>query len=462
MALGPFGTRAWADLGGDPGDALLVDDPVPPLGLGSRLAVDRLLSDSAAVATLAIQRAQSARMPGGGAQRVQVAGDRVATAAQSERHLLVDGAAPAVWAPLSGFWRAADGWVRTHGNYPHHAARLARLLGISDDAGRADIAAAIADWPAHALEDAAAAAGAIAGAVRTRTEWTAHPHGAQLAAAPLIGVRGVPGAAPRRWPGADSAPLDGIRILDLTRVIAGPTGTRDLALAGADVLRIDSPRLPEPDWQHLDTGAGKRSALLDLDAVADRRTFDELLANANAVVTGYRPGALDRYGLSLDALLERGDGLVVCTVSAWGSTGPWAQRRGFDSIVQAVSGIALVESADGSTPGAMPAQALDHSAGHFLAAAVVHGLRRQREQGGSWAMELSLARIAHALLEAGPVPPSAPAVPAPTMQQRATPTGTIVWAAPALVFPGAPDTYATAATPWGSDAAHWRARTGEP
>lgn len=457
MTLGSFGGQAWAALGGDAAEALLVDDPVPPPGLGSRLAVDRLLSDSAAVATLAIQRVQSARTSArDGAQRVRVAGDRVATAAQSERHLRIDGAAPAVWAPLSGFWRAADGWVRTHGNYPHHAARLAKLLGISDGAGRDDIAAAMARWPAQALEDAAADAGAIAGAVRTRAEWAAHPHGAQVAAAPLIGVRHAAGAPARGWRGGGAAPLAGCRILDLTRVIAGPTGTRDLALAGADVLRVDSPRLPEPAWQHLDTGAGKRSTLLDLDSAADRRTFDELLAGADAVVTGYRPGALDRHGLSRDALLERGDGLVVGTVSAWGRSGGWARRRGFDSIVQAVSGIALAESADGSTPGALPAQALDHSAGHFLAGAVACALLRQRLEGGSWAVEVSLARIAHALLVEGPVAPAAAAVPPPTLQEAATATGSILWPAPALVFPGAPDTYAAAATPWGSDAARWR------
>ncbi len=460
MTLGPFGTQAWADLGGDPADAHLVDDAVPPLALGARLAVDRLLADSAAVATLAIQRAQSARGAADApVHRVRVAGDRVATAAQSERHLQIDGVAPAVWAPLSGFWPAADGWVRTHGNYPHHAARLARLLGIEVDAHRDRIATAIAAWPAVALEDAAADAGAIAGAVRTRAQWAAHPHGAQLAAQPLIGVRRRAGASARRWQVGGSAPLAGCRILDLTRVIAGPTGTRDLALAGADVLRVDSPRLPEPAWQHLDTGAGKRSTLLDLDAAADRRTFDELLTTADAVVTGYRPGALDRFGLSPDALLERADGIVVCTVSAWGRSGPWAHRRGFDSIVQAVSGIALAESTDGSTPGAMPAQALDHSAGHFLAGAVAQALVRQRQEGGSWALELSLARIAHALLAAGPVATVVPAaVPPPTLQQRPTARGSILWPAPALVFPGAPDTYSSPATPWGSDAPRWPRR----
>jgi crotonobetainyl-CoA:carnitine CoA-transferase CaiB-like acyl-CoA transferase len=163
--------------------------------------------------------------------------------------------------------------------------------------------------------------------------------------------------------------LTGVRVLDLTRVLAGPVATRNLAQAGAEVLRIDSPHLPEIGWVHLDTGAGKRSTTLDLRSPSGRSTFEDLLDDADIVVTGYRPGSLDPLGLSPEELASRKPGLVVGSVSAWGTEGPWAQRRGFDSIVQAVTGIAMIESTDGTRPGALPAQALDHSAGHLLSAA---------------------------------------------------------------------------------------------
>src|SRR5262249_4211076 len=157
--------------------------------------------------------------------------------------------------------------------------------------------------------------------------------------------------------------------LDLTRVIAGPVATRTLALLGADVLRIDSPELPEIPAQHLDTGMGKRSTLLDLARPADRQTFEDLLATAGVVVTGYRPGALDRFGLDTSALHQRSPALVVASVSAWSTSGPWSGRRGFDSIVQTACGIADTEATADATPGALPVQALDHATGYLLAAA---------------------------------------------------------------------------------------------
>ncbi|NEC50570.1 hypothetical protein G3I18_18625, partial [Actinospica acidiphila] len=187
-------------------------------------------------------------------------------------------------------------------------------------------------------------------------------------------------------------PASGLRVLDLTRVIAGPVATRTLALLGADVLRLDRPGLPELPDQHTDTGFGKRSALLDL--VTDREGFEELLAGADVVVTGYRPGALDRFGLGAEALAERRPGLVVAQLSAWGATGPWAGRRGFDSLVQVATGIAHVERGPEGRPGALPAQALDHGTGYLLAAGVLRALSDQAEAGGSRLVRAALARTA--------------------------------------------------------------------
>ncbi|MFT4230661.1 MAG: CoA transferase, partial [Microbacterium sp.] len=345
------------------------------------------------------------------------------------------------------------------GNYPHHARRLADILGVAPDAASDDVARAIARWDAAALEDRAAETGAIVGAVREPAAWDAHPEGVCVSRDPIAVLRREQGAVGHEpWRSGAAAPLDGIRVLDLTRVLAGPIAARDLAFAGADVLRVDSPRLPEIEAQHLETGHGKRSALLDLADPTDRRTFDGLLATADVVLTGYRPGSLDRHGLSPDALRERRPGLVVGAVGAWSEHGPWAQRRGFDSIVQAVTGIAMRESPDGLRPGALPAQALDHSAGHLLAAGVCLALVERSRDGGGAFVRLGLARLAHELLgspSAGHETDAARAS-VPTLQTGRTPAGDITTPLPPFTYPGGPSDYPALAGPWGRDAPAWR------
>jgi crotonobetainyl-CoA:carnitine CoA-transferase CaiB-like acyl-CoA transferase len=253
-------------------------------------------------------------------------------------------------------------------------------------------------------------------------------------------------------------PLAGVRVLDLTRVIAGPVATRTLALFGADVLRIDSPQLREIEFQHLDTGADKQSAVLDL--ASDRDVLEELLTTADIVVSGYRPGALERFGLDAESLADRG--IIPATLSAWGVEGPWSSRRGFDSIVQAASGIAWLSTKDGSAPGALPAQALDHSAGYLLAAGIMTSLRRRREDGTIWAVRTSLARMAVELLDlpraARPdtdaADPSDPPFEATTVESE-TDAGVIRYAAPAAAYTGSPTEWLRAPVPWGSSPAAW-------
>ncbi|NYF15644.1 crotonobetainyl-CoA:carnitine CoA-transferase CaiB-like acyl-CoA transferase [Microbacterium sp. AK009] len=433
MTLGAVGTQVADALGIDPAARERIAEPTGSFPWGAHLPVGTLATDSVALASLAIA------LHGARSGRVRVDRERVAASFGSERLLRINGAAPSAWAPLSGFWRAADGWMRTHANYPHHERALRTLLGLPDDAGTDAAAAAISARSAAELEHVAAERGAIVGRVRTPEEWLAHPQGHVVAAAPIIERRRWGHAAPRTWPG-DAAPLAGVRVLDLTRVIAGPIATRDLRLAGAEVLRVDSPRLPETGWIHLDTGQGKRSTLLDLGRPIDRKTFERLLARAHVVVTGYRPGALTRFGLNPGELAERHPGLITASISAWGTEGPWAARRGFDSIVQAVSGIATIESADGKTPGALPVQALDHATGHFLAAAIVQALGAQRQEGGSTDIRMSLARTAHALL---------------TSADPATEPASLITAPPPLAFPGAPEHYPVVGGEWGADAPDW-------
>ncbi len=313
---------AWDALGGDPALLPRLSNVVRTGALEARLPVRELARACVGACALAAAELGALRAGLPEVPEARVDDGAVATAFVSERHLLVDGRAPVSFAPLSRFWRTADGWVRTHANYPHHRARLLAALGTSDDP--ASVAAALTERNAAEVEETVCAAGGLAVALRTPTEWAAHEQGAAVAARPLV-ERGRLDTARARVPAPIGTgpllPAAGVRVLDLTRVIAGPVATRTLALLGADVLRVDGPRLPELADQHTDTGFGKRSAVLDL--AADRGAFEELLADADVVVTGYRPGALDRFGLSPEALAERRPGVVVAQLSAWGAYGPW-------------------------------------------------------------------------------------------------------------------------------------------
>lgn len=327
-------------------------------------------------------------------------------------HLRIDGRAPRAWAELSGFVEAADGWLRLHGNYPHHAAVLRTVLGVRDRAG---LDRAIARRSAAEVADEVTAAGGIATVVRTRQEWAAHPHARARAGTEWVSVqeRGErPALPPAESSGGSSASADaaassarallsGVRVLDLTRVIAGPSGTQLLACLGADVLRIDPPHRPEILDQHLSTGMGKRSAALDLRQ--DAETVRALAEAADVIVCGYRPGALAGLGLGLEELERLAPQAVILSLSAWGETGPWGTRAGFDSIVQAATGIAVECGglAAGGRPGALPVQALDHATGQLLAAHVMESLARAR----ATTVRLSLLGAAEALFSL-PSPPA--------------------------------------------------------
>ncbi|MGW6569463.1 CoA transferase [Streptomyces sp. NPDC054975] len=376
----------WSELGGDPALVDRVAFTGPSGLLPARLPVRELARATVAVAGLAAVERD------GSAGRVRVDDGAVATAFVSERHLRVDGRAPVVFAPLSRFWRSSDGWVRTHANYPHHRGALLSALGVRDGSVEA-VAAAIAERKAVEVETAVYGAGGLAVALRTPEEWAAHEQGREVAARPLLTRERLDDAAPRRRSGGP------LRVLDLTRVIAGPVATRTLALLGADVLRIDPPGNPELPDQHADTDIGKRTTALDLDSPSDRRTFEELLDAADVLVTGYRPGALDRFGLDRP-------GLVTARLSAWGDYGPWRERRGFDSLVQVATGIAVTEGSP-EQPGALPAQALDHGTGYLLAAAVLRSLTEQEREGGTRLVRLALAQTGHWLTHALPHGPSA-------------------------------------------------------
>lgn len=392
---------AWSALGGDAALVSRVSGVVREGALGARLPVRELARGCVGACALAAAELGALRVGGREVPGVRVDDGAVATAFLSERHLLINGRAPVNFAPLSRFWRTGDGWVRTHANYPHHRAALLDALAVPEDVPAVE--AALAERSALEVEEAVYAAGGLAVALRTPETWAAHEQAVAVAERPLVERGRLDSAHARAFPPLDRAgtsllPASGLRVLDLTRVLAGPVATRTLALLGADVLRVDPPRFPELPDQHADTGFGKRSATLDL--ATDRRTFEELLAAADVVVTGYRPGALDRFGLSPEALAERRPGVVVAQVSAWGAYGPWRERRGFDSLVQVATGIATVEGS-AEQPGALPAQALDHGTGYLLAAGVLRALTEQADDGGSRFVRLALARTAQWLLGGG-------------------------------------------------------------
>ena len=371
-------------------------DALAPVGDGTTALDSRVHAEDLALGAVTFCATAASRFLG---RELSVDPGRVGASYRSPSYVALDSVGFEGFDPLSGFFQASDGWVRTHANYPWHRKRLIRLLGLGGAPSREDVAAAVLERTAHEIESAANAAGAIAVQVRTAQEFAAVPG---MAAAPLLSYRPGPPAARD----TDRA----VRVLDLTRVIAGPVATKTLAAMGLDVLRLDPSQLAEIEMQHLDSAAGKHSTVVDLRLNA--KLVRHLVDQADVVVTGYRPGSLATFGLGANELLERRPELVVAVIQAWPGASAWSHRRGFDSIVQAASGIADLERRPDGTPGALRAQALDHSAGYLLAGAVLHALAA----GQGARLGVSLTGPAMALLGLGPAEPS----PEPLLPQSDT------------------------------------------
>ncbi len=304
----------------------------------------------------------------------------------------IDWQLPPIWDTIAGDYQTADGWIRLHTNAPHH--RKAALSVLGDYADRESLRPVVAQWKKDALEQAIVSANGCAAAMRGLEAWSKHPHGQTLAAEPLIDF--IKRGEGVKMPIAKS--LKGLKVLDLTRVLAGPIATRFLAGLGADVLRID-PLDWEEDSVAPEVTLGKRCAGLDLRAVDGRKTFEGLLKEADVLVHGYRADALAGLGYDGEALRKHNPKLIDVCLNAYGWTGSWETRRGFDSLVQMSSGIASygmdMSGADKPTP--LPVQALDHGTGYLIAAAVLKCLRERAEIGTVMSARLSLARVAHLL-----------------------------------------------------------------
>ncbi len=458
----------WAGVGGMPDDLSAVEitcaDPVLP----SRFAVGTAAAATVSATTLAAAR--SWRDRGGPSAAVRVNTRSAAVAFRSERYVRVNGAVVLEHENLTGDYRTRDGWVRLHCNYPHHRDAAMRALGLAQDEVER-VAPTVAGREAQEVEEAVIEAGGAAAALRTTEEWSAHPQWAAVAALPLVAIDQIHPSPARLLPPADR-PLEGVRVLDLTRVIAGPVAGRTLAAHGAEVLRVGADHLPLVPSLVIDTGFGKRFCHVDLRSGAGRDRLTELVAGADVIVQSYRPGALARIGLGPAECSAIRPGLVYVDISAWGQAGPWQGRRGFDSLVQMACGIAdegRVAAGDPhGKPRPLPAQVLDHATGYLAALGALAGLRHRRTRGGSWHVQVSLARTASWLWSLHRVPnvlaTADPALDdiADLLDEMATPFGLVRYVRPPGIIDGALPRWDTPPHAPGADPPTWLARGGHP
>ena len=376
-------------------------DPVLP----SSFAVGAAAQSTIAAAALAA--CELGHLRGTGRQQVGV--DMQHAALECTGWFSIDGRVPETWDAFSGLYRCADGWVRVHANFAHHRDGALRLLKLDPaTATRADAEAAMAGWRALDFETAASAQGLVATALRSFGEWDATPQARAIAAQPLFTIERIgDDAPPLALPPLreDLRPLTGLRVLDLTRILAGPVGGRALAAYGADVMLVNSPKLPNIE-AIADTSRGKLSAHADLRTDDGRAALRRLVADAHVFVQGYRPGGVAALGFGATELARLRPGIVCVSLTAYGTQGPWAGRRGFDSLVQTATGFnhAEGEAAGDGKPRPLPMQILDEATGYLIAFGAAAALWRQQQEGGSWHVQLSLAQTGHWLRGLGRVP----------------------------------------------------------
>ncbi|MBR8129192.1 CoA transferase [Burkholderia ambifaria] len=455
-------TRLWQLAHGAP-DALARaavtgQDPALP----STFHVGTLAAATIAAAGLAA--AECHRLRTGVAQRVDVSMRDALVAFRSERYLRVDdGPPPEPRHPVTGFYDTRDGrWIQLHANFPHHLHGILDVLGCGPR--RDDVAAAIRTWDGAALDTALAEAGLCAALIRTPDEWASHDQARALASLPLFEIERI-GEAPVEaiGRGEPDQPLAGVRVLDLTRIIAGPVAGRTLASHGAQTLLVNGPHLPNIASLVIDNGRGKRSTWIDLREPAGVTALRDLARHADVFLQAYRPGALAARGFSPQALAELRPGIVCVSVSAYGHAGPWSMRRGFDSLVQSASGIAWSEqrAAHSDGPRHLPCQALDHATGYLAAFGAMIALARRATEGGSWHVRLSLAQTGRWLQSFGVVPDGlhAPELTPDDVRDRidrsASPFGTIDAVRPAERLSATPPRFARPPVPLGTDDARW-------
>ncbi|MDF1483809.1 CoA transferase [Ramlibacter sp. H39-3-26] len=446
----------WSAAGGPASDlahtAFTGDGALPSVFAVSDFAAAAMAGAGLALASLVAAR---------GGQRPAVRVDRRLASFWFATSLRPQGwSLPPAWDPVAGDYAARDGWIRLHTNAAHHRAAALAVLGAPAD--KDALAQAVAGWNMDELETTVLARGGCAGAMRPQADWALHPQGQAVAVEPLLHSAATGSGPALAWAPTPERPLAGIRVLDATRILAGPVATRCLAGFGAQVLRIDPPGWEEPGLAP-EVTLGKRCARLDLKDAAGRAAFERLLGEADVFVHGLRPDALERLGLGAAQRQRICRGLVDVCLDAYGWSGPWQGRRGFDSIVQMSTGIAEAGMRLGrrDRPTPLPVQALDQAAGYLLAMAAVRGLQRRLETGQGSQWRASLARTA-ALLAS--MPPGAEGLAnalrpeeaddlAPGLE--ATPWGPARRLLPPLALDGAAMRWDLPATALGSAAPRW-------
>jgi crotonobetainyl-CoA:carnitine CoA-transferase CaiB-like acyl-CoA transferase len=387
------------------GDLTALDDVTltgeePQLPSSFRVAA----AAQASIAATGLAAAQIWKLRSGQSQGVTVDMRHAVVECRSERYLRVDGKLPPpAWDAIAGVYKTRDQrFVRLHTNFRHHRDAVCKALNCKPE--RDDVQAALMQWDAEAFETAAYAGGGVVAMMRSHEEWSALLHAKALAELPLISIEKIGEAAPKPWPKGDR-PLAGVRALDLSRVIAGPVAGRTLAVHGADVMLISGPELPAIPWLTIDTGRGKLTSFVELKSEQGRDVLRGLLAQADIFSQGYRPRSLATLGFSPEDAARISPGIVYVSLSAYGHAGPWAERRGFDSLVQTATGFNHAEgqAAGVDGPKELPAQMLDHASGYLMAFGAMMARARQSREGGSWHVRASLAQTGRWLWNLGRV-----------------------------------------------------------
>ena len=390
----------WRLGGGDPAalnDVTLTGrEPVLPSSFRVAAAA-QVTTAAAGLAAAQIWKARS-----GEAQTVSIDMLHAAIECRSERYLRVDDKPPPpAWDAIAGVYKTGDGrFVRLHTNFPHHRDNVCKVLSCKPE--RDDVQRALMQWKAETFETAAYAGGCVVAMMRSHEEWLATPHAQKIEKLLLLTIEKIGEADPKPWPTGDR-PLSGLRVLDLSRVIAGPVAGRTLAAHGADVMLVASPNLPAIPWLVIDTGRGKLSTFIDLKTEQGRETLRHLFASADIFSQGYRPQSLAALGFSPEDAARISPGIVYVSLSAYGHVGPWAGRRGFDSLVQTTTGFNHAEghAAGVDGPKELPAQMLDHATGYLMAFGAMMAKARQAREGGSWHVRVSLAQTGRWLWNLG-------------------------------------------------------------
>jgi crotonobetainyl-CoA:carnitine CoA-transferase CaiB-like acyl-CoA transferase len=459
-------TDLWTLAGGprDALDSVTLTGEEPQLPSSFRVAAAAQSSVTAA----GLAAAHLWQLRSGQSQQVAVDMRHAVVECRSERYLRLDGKPPPpAWDAIAGVYRTRDRrFVRLHTNFPHHREAVCQVLNCK--AERDAVQAALMQWDAEPFETAAYAAAGVVAMMRSHEEWSELPAAKALAPLPVLAIEKIGEAAPKPWP-RGNRPLAGLRVLDLSRVIAGPVAGRTLAAHGADVMLISGPDLPAIPWLTIDTGRGKLTSFVDLKSEQGRAQLRDLLTEADIFSQSYRPLALAHLGFSPQDAATINPGIVYVSLSAYGHAGPWAERRGFDSLVQTATGFNHAEGQAAGLDGAkeLPAQILDHTTGYLMAFGAMMAKARQSREGGSWHVRVSLAQTGRWIWSLGRVPNGlatedlkGEAI-APFVEEASSGFGQLKSISHSAKLSKTPAFWAYPSMPLGSHAPQWPARPSE-